>query len=267
MPAKEQSDNYGVFSWQVWTRPGRLHGLGGGIGGTNLRDDKIEAHARGHASRSGNSCSGRQAADFAATAIWALCVTLRPLLLCSNGANMGVRMDDVISKLTAEQALKIIERLSRKGSQIRKAVLIEALNVLTEIDLDETADEVFAVLDSIDVQDCWDRSGSSRDGYTSPDEAAAEIIEEELQPFFEQVERYHEMGLPEQEATFCKGVIFGIYRYERESKSEFRGWSVDIPAECGGFLLDKWRERNREKDSINAMHELSGSVVRSGPNG
>jgi hypothetical protein len=31
---------------------------------------------------------------------------------------------------------------------------------------------------------------------------------------------------------------------------------VDIPAECGGFLLDKWRERNRDKDSINAMHEF-----------
>jgi hypothetical protein len=169
---------------------------------------------------------------------------------------MGARMDDVISKLTAEQALKILERLGRKGGIIREAVLTEAMNVLTEIDLDVTADEVYAVLDSIDVQDCWDRSGGSRDGYTSPDEAASEIIEEELQPFFDQVERYHEMGLREQEATYCKGVIFGIYRYERESKSEFREWSVDIPAECGGFLLDKWRERNRDKDSINAMHEF-----------
>jgi len=88
--------------------------------------------------------------------------------------------------------------------------------------LDGTADEVSVVLDSIDVQDCWDRSGSSRDDYTSPDEAAAEIIEEELQPFFDQVERYHELGMPEQEGAYCMGVIFGIYRYEQESKSEFR---------------------------------------------
>ena len=131
------------------------------------------------------------------------------------------------------------------------------MNVLTEIDVGETADEVIAALESIDVQDCWDRSGNSRDGYTSPEEAAAEIIEEELQPFFDQVERYHEMDLPEQETAYCMGVIFGIYRYERESKSEFRKWSEDIPAECGGFLLDKWRERNRKKASNNAMHELS----------
>jgi hypothetical protein len=165
-------------------------------------------------------------------------------------------MDDVISKLTAAQALKIVERLGRKGGKIREAVLTEAMNILTEIDVNETADEVVAALESIDVQDCWDRSGNSRDGYTSPDEAAAEIIEEELQPFFDQVERYHEMGLPEQETAYCMGVIFGIYRYERESKSEFRKWSEDIPAECGGFLLDKWRERNRNKASNNAMHEF-----------
>jgi hypothetical protein len=165
-------------------------------------------------------------------------------------------MDDVTSKLTPEQALKIVERLGRKGGKIREAVVTEAMNVLTEIDLDGTADEVFAVLDSIDVQDCWDRSGGSRDGYTSPDEAAAEIIEEELQPFFDQVDRYHELEMPEQETAYCMGVIVGIYRYERESKSDFREWSVDIPAECAGFLLDRWRERNREKDSADVMQEF-----------
>jgi hypothetical protein len=165
-------------------------------------------------------------------------------------------MDDVISKLTAEQALKIVERLGRKGGKLREAVLTEMMNVLTEIDLDETADEVVTLLESIDVQDCWDRSGSSRGGYTSPDEAAAEIIEEELQPFFDQIGRYHEMGLPDQEAAYCMGVILGIYRYERESETEFRQWSEDIPAAYGGFLLDKWRERNPDGARINAMHEF-----------
>ncbi len=168
----------------------------------------------------------------------------------------GLCMDDVISQLTPEQALKIVERLGRKGGKLREAVLAETMNVLTEIDLDETADEVVTILESIDVQDCWDRSGNSRDGYTSPDEAATEIIEEELRPFFDQVGRYHKMGLPEQEAAYCMGVILGIYRYERESKSEFKQWSEDIPAEYGGFLLDKWRERNPDGARINAMHEF-----------
>jgi hypothetical protein len=45
-------------------------------------------------------------------------------------------------------------------------------------------DDVFYALDLIAVKDCWDRSGCTRDGYISPDEAADEIIEEELHPFF-----------------------------------------------------------------------------------
>jgi hypothetical protein len=41
-------------------------------------------------------------------------------------------MDDVISKLTAAQALKIVERRGK----IREAVLTEAMNVLAEIDVE-----------------------------------------------------------------------------------------------------------------------------------
>jgi hypothetical protein len=62
-------------------------------------------------------------------------------------------IDDVIKKLTAAQALEVVKRMSEKGGEIREAVLAEATNLLMAVDLDETADEVFCVLDSIDVQD------------------------------------------------------------------------------------------------------------------
>jgi hypothetical protein len=38
-------------------------------------------------------------------------------------------MDDMISKLTAEQALEIVKRLARKGGAIREAVVAETTNV------------------------------------------------------------------------------------------------------------------------------------------
>jgi len=163
-------------------------------------------------------------------------------------------MSDVISKLTSEQALEIVERLCRKGGDIRDAIVAEAMNLLTEFSLDETADDVFDALDLIDVQDCWDQAGSSRDGYASPAEAAVDIIEEELQPFFDQVERYHELGMGEQEATYGMAVILGIYRFEHESKSEFKQWAEDLPAECAGNLLEEWRGRNPKQGGIDAMY-------------
>jgi hypothetical protein len=52
------------------------------------------------------------------------------------------------------------------------------------------------------------------------------------------------------------GVILGLYRYEHESKSEFRAWSVDIPIESAGDLLGKWRKRGQESASIKAMEQF-----------
>ena len=52
------------------------------------------------------------------------------------------------------------------------------------------------------------------------------------------------------------GVILGIYRYEHESKSEFREWCSDVPIECAGYLLDTWRERNPGTPRTQAMDEF-----------
>lgn len=165
-------------------------------------------------------------------------------------------MYDVIKKLTPEQALEGVMRLSAKGDAIRDAVVAEAGKLLSEIDLHEIADDVYFVLDSVDVQDCWDRAGNSGDGYTSPDEAAVELIDEELQPFFDQAGRYHELGMTEEETTYCRGVILGIYRYMHESKSEFREWAADVPIDCAGALLTEWRERGQDSNSVAAMDEF-----------
>jgi hypothetical protein len=165
-------------------------------------------------------------------------------------------MNDVIKKLTPEQALEVVKRLSEKGGEIGEALLAEARNFLTAVNVKTTADEVFFVLDSIDVQDCWDRSGRSRYGYTEPSEAAVELVEEELQPFYDQAKTYRELGMTEQETTYCMGVILGIYRYEHESKSEFREWCMDVPLECAGYLLDTWRERPQDTASAEAMDEF-----------
>ena len=166
---------------------------------------------------------------------------------------LGGRMGDVIGKLTSAQALKIVERLSRKDGTIRDAVVAEAMNVLADFSLDETAGEVFDILDSIDVQDCRDRSGDSPHGHTSPHDAAIDLVEEALQPYFDQAERYHELAMPDQEAAYCQAVMLGIYLYAHESDSEFRKWSADIPAACAGYALERWRERNPDQAPTSTM--------------
>ncbi len=155
-------------------------------------------------------------------------------------------MNDVLSNLTGDQALQVLERIVADDAGLARKIAAEAKRLLAAVDSEDVADEVFDLLDMIAVEDCWDRAGSSRDGYTSPKDAAVELIEEELQPFVEQAKRYHVLDMREQERDYCAGVILGLYRYEKESKSEFRNWSEDLPLDSAGWLRDEWRERNAD---------------------
>jgi hypothetical protein len=139
-------------------------------------------------------------------------------------------------------------------------VVIEAMGVLTEIDLNEIADTVLFALEAIDAEDCWNRSGRSRYGYTSPDEAAIGLIEGELRPFLDQIDRYQDLGMADQEAICCMGVMLECYRFEQEAKTEFREWSVDIPGDIVHLLLEKWQKRTRRRARINTMHVRSGAL-------
>lgn len=176
----------------------------------------------------------------------------------------GKSADDITAKLTPEQALGVVRSLFNQGGTMQAAVLREAENVLTEVEVEDVAAYVFFSLDGIDVQDCWDKSGSTRDGYTSPDDAACELVEGELRPFLDQAARYHELGMPAQETVYCMGVILGLYRYDHESKSEFKEWAEDIALNCAGDLLRQWKKRvGRDPQSLAEMNGfIAGSCPR-----
>jgi hypothetical protein len=165
-------------------------------------------------------------------------------------------MKKLLSQLTGEQALAVLLRLAAGKGAVAEAVLAEAKRVLAAVDVEGIANEVFGQLDGIPVQNCWDRAGSHRDGYTEPDEAAEQLVEEKLQPFVDQIERHHSMGMAQQERETCMGVILGIYRYEKESDSEFKDWCTDIPAGFASGVLDDWRRRNRASSARTAMDEF-----------
>lgn len=85
-----------------------------------------------------------------------------------------------------------------------------------------------------------------------------ELIEEELQSFRDQITRYHELRMGEQERDYCMGTILGLYRYEQESRSEFKDWCEDMPLCCAGNLLEEWHKQNGGQSASITMNELIG---------
>lgn len=159
----------------------------------------------------------------------------------------------ILDKLSGEEALIILRRIADNNPKIAKQIEEEAEQLLKKIDLEEVCEDVYSALDGIDVEELWDRSGASRYGYSSPEDMAVEMMEEELEPYNEQVFKYLELGMTKEAKLYCMGVLKGIYQYEQESKSEFKDWAADVAGECFGYLLEEWKTRTNNKDDFKEM--------------
>ena len=109
------------------------------------------------------------------------------------------------------------------------------------VDPEEVALDLYAELDALEVEEVWDRSGANRYGYVEPAEAAAEMIEQVLAPFLQDLQKYQAMGLPTHAKEVCIGLLLGLYQFEHESTNEFKDWAVDAPAEFAREIIDRWR--------------------------
>ncbi len=165
-------------------------------------------------------------------------------------------IDEILDRISPEEALEILRRLAKKDSDIEKQIEKETAKLLEKIDLEEICEEVFSVLDGIDVHELWDRAGPRTDGYSSPDEMAAEMIEEELDPYNKKLIKYLKLGMAKEAKLSCMGILKGIYRYVQESKSEFKDWAIDIPEEYFGYLLKEWKNGTKNKGDLNDMNKF-----------
>ncbi len=162
-------------------------------------------------------------------------------------------MMKLFDKISPNEAVEIL-RLLAKDDRIIKQKIIEIVdNIIRDVDIDDICEEIFFVLDGIDVHDLWDRSGSTSHGYSSPEDMAYEMLEEELEPFNSEVIRLCELSMQKEAKLYCMGVLKGIYKYAHESKSEFKEWSVDLPGECFNYLLEDWKKRSKDKLEISEM--------------
>jgi len=165
-------------------------------------------------------------------------------------------MKNILASLSNEQAAIILKQLWDKGGDIRNSILAEAEKILCSVDVDEIARDILFTLDLIDVHKLWDRSGYSHDEYTSPEEMAYEMVEEELSPYLNQIDTYHKLEMYNEEKLYCMGVLGGLYLYQKEAKSEFRNWAVDIPVELFRSVLERWRKRTRGRQQKSEMDDF-----------
>ena len=89
-------------------------------------------------------------------------------------------LDTILQALRGDDALVILRRLAGRDPKWAKVIESMAKDLLSAVDAGDVAAEVLAELESLSVEDVWDRAGPRRDGYSDPGEVAAEMIDRAL---------------------------------------------------------------------------------------
>jgi len=171
------------------------------------------------------------------------------------GGNPG-STPNVLESLTGDDALAILKVLGARDRRLALEIEAIAKERFSSVEMDAIAADVVMGLESLVVEDVWDRSGSKRDGYVDPGEAAWEMFEETLQPIRDEVGKYQRLSMLQEADLVCQGILKGIYDFERECSSEYKECAPDAPAEYFGRVLDDWKKLFGQRPSVERMTEF-----------
>ena len=163
---------------------------------------------------------------------------------------------EIIDHLSPADVLTILRNLADSDPVIARRIAELALEQLSDVDPEEMAADVYDALDSLEVEEVWDRAGSTRYGYVEPGEAADQMVEEVLNPFLEVMARYHKMGMNAEANRMCMGLLLGLYRFKHESTIEFKDWAPDAPFVFAEAVVDAWKAGSPNQADMAAVKEF-----------
>ncbi|MEW6242963.1 MAG: hypothetical protein AB1497_01580 [Bacillota bacterium] len=159
-----------------------------------------------------------------------------------------------LEEVSGEDALVILRRLANEDKEIAAKIEKIVKEVLSEVDSESIAEEVFWDLSRIEVEELWERSGRTRNEYIEPVEMAWTMIEETLQEYLEQFDRLQRLLMFNQAKECLLGIIMGLYMFDTDSETQFKNWAVDVPEQFAQHIISEWVKLNQ--DAINDIREL-----------
>lgn len=162
----------------------------------------------------------------------------------------------ILDTINAYDALVILKALASEDKSIAKRIEQIALEYLRDVDIESVASQIYFALDSIEVEDLWDQSGSTSYGYVEPVDRAWEMFEESLEPFTRELNRYLDLSLHNEARDYCMGILKGIRQFDEESTSQFKDWAEDAPGGIFDRVLDDWKKACKTPEHLQEMEEF-----------
>jgi hypothetical protein len=153
-----------------------------------------------------------------------------------------------------EQAA-VLTTLAQRADAVGEAVREEIERHLADVDPEGVAGEVQFDLEFIDVEVIAARSGRHRYGYTAPEEAAWQVLEETLEPHLERMKWYFGADRGDSCDAYALGVLRGLYDFHHDSDAEWKELSPDNARDMFGWVLREWEERRKGTAERQAMRD------------
>jgi hypothetical protein len=160
--------------------------------------------------------------------------------------------ESILERLSPSEAQTVLQRLLMAHADLRVEVERIARDLLAEVSFESVADDVEDAICALDLDDLGGRAGQHHGGYTSPTEAAWELLHEAVDPFLSDMKRQMELGLEGEALEICKGILLGLYRVHDMKRDDFLGWAEDFPTEAAADAVSIWagqQERQAAKRS------------------
>jgi hypothetical protein len=143
---------------------------------------------------------------------------------------------DVLDRLSSDELAAVLIGILRNHPELEDEASAIALNVLLFSSSEDVAEQVIDAVSLPDIDDLNDRAAGSRSGdFLGPGEAAEQLLEEAVEPFFADMKRKAELGLCDAAEVVCLGIVTGLYEAKDEESDGASvvalGWAPDFSSE------------------------------------
>ena len=166
------------------------------------------------------------------------------------------RKPDALDAISGPDAIQVLRILADQDRKMAQQIDVIVRDLLADVSMEVVADCVQAELESLAVEDVWDRSGRRRDGYVDTGDTAWSMFDDALEPFREEMAKYQQLSMPKQAEAVCLGLLKGIYDFRWSSQTEFKDWAVDAPAEFFWAYLEEWMKLFQQRASASRMNQF-----------
>lgn len=166
---------------------------------------------------------------------------------------MSKEQEKILNDFIFDHSYEIIDRLINEDKALRKMIEDIAQEFIKDVDEKEVAENLFHDLDSIPIENILDNSVRSRDGYVNPYDLAWQMFEDAVESYLKKARMYRGPSINPNMDRYYMGLLKGVHKFKKESKSEYKHLVMNAPAENFEIIKEDWIKNCKNPKKVDEL--------------